>query len=608
MSITQPPRQAHLDKLRTELERLERARQNLRLALSQYNDIEAQKHFAPVIDLLGVILENEKQGIAHFLASDLENIASALRRFDLPDDDPVLEAETPSLAAMIAARGRVSDRLAGCLQELKHLRFPVLDVDAPYAPVPRNVLGEALIRLDERLRITEESVDALRVEAREADAAGAPVSQSGLINFHVSSLKVEVSAARFEASIAELVDMAALARAAEIIRDIGKDLAAFGSATYSRLVAAVAAAGRSTARLAGRAAKGIRTVIGLARRKVAGRRKLPQAQAALEVETEAPEAPASLDNAALRDEFWRLIEVGDEAVRLGGLDNAKGAYERAKAIAEGALEQHPDELNWQRNLSVSYNKIGDVYLNLGDFAEAKKNFEHGLVIRKSLSERMPNNLEILRDLSVSHEKIGDALAPIRDTSGALKSYESSLSIRRSLSIIDSINTRWRHDVCVSLLKIGLCYEIEYIYLIAIEKYSEALTFVDPLFQKDPSNIEWMRTRSNVQERIGRVHQQQGNFTDALRFFEFCLAARQTIIQRDPTNTEWQRDLSVSYYNIGTVLYSMGNRADSLHHLEEALAIREHLHERDPTNAMWRNDVNLGRAAVAKVKAEIAKKA
>jgi hypothetical protein len=58
---------------------------------------------------------------------------------------------------------------------------------------------------------------------------------------------------------------------------------------------------------------------------------------------------------------------------------------------------------WQRNLSVSYNKIGDVLREHGKLEEAFEAYRNSLAIRKRLAAADRSNTE-----SVSYEKVGNA--------------------------------------------------------------------------------------------------------------------------------------------------------------------------------------------------------
>ncbi len=56
---------------------------------------------------------------------------------------------------------------------------------------------------------------------------------------------------------------------------------------------------------------------------------------------------------------------------------------------------------WQRDLSVSYNKVGDVLVAQGNLPEALKTYRDGLAIADRLAKSDPGNAGWQRDLSVA---------------------------------------------------------------------------------------------------------------------------------------------------------------------------------------------------------------
>ena len=58
---------------------------------------------------------------------------------------------------------------------------------------------------------------------------------------------------------------------------------------------------------------------------------------------------------------------------------------------------------WQRDLSVSFEKVGDVQVAQGDLAGALKSYRDSLAIMKRLAKSDPGNAGWQRDLSVSFE-------------------------------------------------------------------------------------------------------------------------------------------------------------------------------------------------------------
>lgn len=58
----------------------------------------------------------------------------------------------------------------------------------------------------------------------------------------------------------------------------------------------------------------------------------------------------------------------------------------------------------------------------------------------------PRNTEWQRDLSVSHNKVGDIAVAAGELPTARSAYEASLAIRTRLAVLDPSNAQWREDL------------------------------------------------------------------------------------------------------------------------------------------------------------------
>ena len=230
-----------------------------------------------------------------------------------------------------------------------------------------------------------------------------------------------------------------------------------------------------------------------------------------------------------------LVAQGDRA-------GALAAYRKGLDIVERWPTRDPANTEWQRDLSVSHDKIGDVLVAQGDRAGALAAYRESLNIREALAARDPANTEWQRDLSVSHDKIGDVLVAQGDGAGALAAYRKGLDIREALAARDPGQ-----------------------YRVAARPLGEP--------QQD-------RRRAGGPGRRGRG---AGRLPQKPQH-------REALAARDPANTEWQRDLSVSHNKIGDVLVAQGDRAGALAAYRKSLHIREALAARDPANTEWQRDV------------------
>jgi tetratricopeptide repeat protein len=85
----------------------------------------------------------------------------------------------------------------------------------------------------------------------------------------------------------------------------------------------------------------------------------------------------------------------------------------------------------------------------GDLAGALASYRDSLVIRERLAKSDPGNAGWQRDLSVSYNKIGDVQRAQGDLAGALTSYRDSLVLFDRLAKSDHGNTGWQRDLSVS---------------------------------------------------------------------------------------------------------------------------------------------------------------
>src|SRR5207249_4486360 len=85
---------------------------------------------------------------------------------------------------------------------------------------------------------------------------------------------------------------------------------------------------------------------------------------------------------ALGDVAGILLKVGDTS---GGL----AAAIRAREIFQELAEAEPDHAGYQRDLSVSHNKVADLFVARGDFAAALITYKDGRAIRMALAQKDP---------------------------------------------------------------------------------------------------------------------------------------------------------------------------------------------------------------------------
>jgi tetratricopeptide (TPR) repeat protein len=285
-----------------------------------------------------------------------------------------------------------------------------------------------------------------------------------------------------------------------------------------------------------------------------------------------------------------LSGIGDVLVARGEGVAALAAYREALEIRHAVVLADPAGSQWQRDLSVSHDRIGDVLLGQGDGRGALASYREALSIRQALMQKGPPSTQARRDLSVSHTKIGDGLLAQGDGTGALASYREGLAISDALAGQDPANTLWQRDLLVGHNKVAGVLKMRGEAVKSLTSYRAALAIATCLALRDPANTQWQRDLSVSHNRLGDMLLGQGDGHGALASYKEALAITETLAQRDSSNSEWQRDLAVGRNRIGDLLLAQAEIKSALAEYEQGLAIRHELASQDPHNVQWQRDL------------------
>jgi tetratricopeptide (TPR) repeat protein len=336
--------------------------------------------------------------------------------------------------------------------------------------------------------------------------------------------------------------------------------------------------------------------------------------------------------------FWASTGLGDIAVARGHLNAALADYGEARSVMERLAGSDAGYAGWQRDLSVSYNKIGgvlvaqgnlpealkscraglairerfagsdagyagwqcellvsntnigDVLVSQGNLSEALKSYRAGLVIAERLAGSDAGNADWQRGLSVSNNKIGDVLVSQGNLAEAEKSYRAGLLIRERLAGSDAGNAEWQRDLFSSNIRIGYVLAKQDKFADALNSYRAGLHVIEQLAGFDTGNADWQRDLSISNNKIGDVLVKQGNLAEALKSYRAGLVIRERLAGSDAGNADWQRNLALSYGNLGDVHRRSGDKAKARDFLRQGQAIMARLTKLSPDNAGWKNDL------------------
>ena len=136
--------------------------------------------------------------------------------------------------------------------------------------------------------------------------------------------------------------------------------------------------------------------------------------------------------------------------RIGDATLASCLVATFTGLVGRAVTELENNTGYQRDLSVSLDRLGDLAVAVGDRARARQLYERSLAIRGVLVAGEPDNTGYQRDLSVSFNQLGDLAVAVGDRDRARQLYERSLAISEALVAGEPDNTGYQRDLSVSL--------------------------------------------------------------------------------------------------------------------------------------------------------------
>jgi hypothetical protein len=95
--------------------------------------------------------------------------------------------------------------------------------------------------------------------------------------------------------------------------------------------------------------------------------------------------------------------VSDQADVLSA--TADQHYRAGLAITEQLATADPGNADYQRDLSISHNRMGDLARATGDSATAEQHYRAALAVRERLVAADRRNADYQRDLSISQDRL-----------------------------------------------------------------------------------------------------------------------------------------------------------------------------------------------------------
>jgi len=262
------------------------------------------------------------------------------------------------------------------------------------------------------------------------------------------------------------------------------------------------------------------------------------------------------DPSLMRHKSNFLGQIGHELAVRGDLEKALKVFRQSLEITR-TLAGPDSNANWQRDYSISLERVGDVLAAQGKWADALENYQASHSIRLKLQSRDPNNSMWQSDLFWTYQDIGDVKLGQNKVEEALENYDAAFTIAKRLTQTDATNNEWQSNLAIISEKKGEALTAQGRLAEALQNYHESFVIAKSLTETDPTNYEWQSSLAIVGEKNAEALAAQGNFAGALEEFRNSLAVCQKLIQHNPKNVQWAASEALAYAGVGLMLSHMG---------------------------------------------------
>jgi tetratricopeptide (TPR) repeat protein len=266
--------------------------------------------------------------------------------------------------------------------------------------------------------------------------------------------------------------------------------------------------------------------------------------------------------------FDSYTRKGDTVARTGAWQEALSAYQDALTIIKKLVATDPGNEQWQNELATAYDKVGQLQMLGKASDQALDSFRNSAAIREQLVASV--NIDRERAIEVSYNKIADILIATGKRAEAVRSYQDALAIaQRLLSAAPPERTEWLNDLAFCYVKLGTVYATDN-RAQAHDFYQKAIAIREQLVASDKTDVRFQRGLALTYEALASLAVGEKSNAEAAASLRKAVALREQIATSDSDNAMWQFDLALSLFWLAQV----GD--DPQTHYQQALAIVQKL--------------------------------
>jgi serine/threonine-protein kinase len=213
--------------------------------------------------------------------------------------------------------------------------------------------------------------------------------------------------------------------------------------------------------------------------------------------------------------------LGQVAYLSGRESDAMPRYEKALAIQQQLVAQHPDSSAFQRDLARTYAALGVLHRQKARWNEARRYNQEAFNIRERLCRDNPDDPELRRELIHSYQTTGFLHHASGKHVEALPLLQKARAQREQLLRDHPGNLAYQSDLSGTLNDLGLVLETLNRHEEALEVYRQAIQLQEPVFTQARQAIRHRQLLIIHHFNMGRVLSKLGRSAEAAKAAQVC---------------------------------------------------------------------------------------
>ena len=214
-----------------------------------------------------------------------------------------------------------------------------------------------------------------------------------------------------------------------------------------------------------------------------------------------------------------LDDLGIVEMEAGNLKAARAAIEEQVSLDRKRLDEDPDNLVLQRDLSVSLENLGALEVKEGNLSAAESVFHASLELGRHLEALQPKNMEAKRDLSNALFHIGEVAMARKRYPEAFVAHEESLFLTRVLIAQNPNNTLFRRDLLEGLTQMAAVNVSLGDRDTAITNLEEGVAIGRVLASDNPDDVQVIVELAKTLAQLGETSQEETYLLEAQSLIE-----------------------------------------------------------------------------------------